>query len=67
MDWKVNFFDKHGDETRSLVVVADSEDAAEEAAAAEADRRGWAQCFKVADAEPLDTPNAANQARSDSK
>ena len=33
MDWKVNFFDKHGDETRSLVVVAASEDAAEEAAA----------------------------------
>jgi hypothetical protein len=51
--WRVNFFDKHGDETRSLTVSADNSDAAEEAAAAEADRRKWPQCFKVADAEQL--------------
>ena len=57
MKWRVNFFDKHGDETRSITVAADTEDAAENAAAAEADSRGWPQCFKVADAECLATPN----------
>jgi len=57
MKWRVNFFDKNGDETRSLTVDADTEDAAESAAEAEADSRGWPQWFKIADAECLDTPN----------
>lgn len=55
MKWKVNFFDKHGDETRSLNIIAENEDAAERLAALEADKRGWSQSFKVADAEKVDT------------
>lgn len=57
MKWKVHFFDKHGDETRTLTVDADTEDAAEFAAATKADESGWPQYFKVADAECLDTPD----------
>ena len=49
--WRVNFFDKNGDETRSLVVYADNEDAAEKAAEKEVDNRGWPRCFKIADTE----------------
>ena len=61
--WRVNFFDRHGDETRSLTVDADSEDTAESAAEEEANSQGWPQCFKIADAECLDTPNAEHHAR----
>ena len=62
MKWRVNFFDKHGDETRSLTVDADTEKEADQVAADEADSRGWPQCFKVADAECLDTPNDTREA-----
>jgi len=51
--WRVLFFDKHGDETRSIVVEAGSEEEAEASGAAEADRRGWSQSFKVAEAEEI--------------
>jgi len=54
MKWRVNFFDKDGDETRSLTVDAGDEDGAETAGEAEADRRGWSDSFKVADAEPVE-------------
>jgi len=55
MRWRVDFYDKHGDETRSLTVTADNEEAAECAAEAEADKRRWRRSFKIAEAVPLDT------------
>lgn len=54
--YRANFFDKNGDETRSLVVeVPDDadEDAIETAACDEADKRKWDNCFKFSDAELL--------------
>lgn len=39
---------------RSLTVDAGDEDGAETAGEAEADRRGWSDSFKVADAEPVE-------------
>lgn len=54
MNWRVNFYDKNSDETRSLIVQADSEDAAEIMGEKEADCRGWSNSFRVADAEPID-------------
>jgi len=52
--WRVNFFDKDGDEMRSLTVDAGDEDGAETAGEAETDRRSWPDSFKVADAEPVE-------------
>ena len=67
MQYRVNFFDKHGDETRTLTVDAANEDNAEEAAAAEADARGWPASFKVADAELISVPNDKAQLRSEAE
>lgn len=55
MQWKVNFCDKHGDETRSLIINAKNELDAVDFAAQKADDIGWSQSFKVADAEKVDT------------
>lgn len=55
MLWLVNFFDKHGTETRTLTVAAETEDDAESKAAEEADAAGWSRSFKVADAQPIET------------
>lgn len=51
--WQVNFFDKYSSETRSLTVDADNEEQAESKACIEADNLGWANNFKLADAEEL--------------
>jgi hypothetical protein len=56
MKWKVHFFDKHGTETRNIIVNGkdiNTEEKAESEAAKEADKRGWDKRFKVADAEQL--------------
>ncbi len=57
MKWKANFFDKHCDETRSLVVDACDEGKAETIAAARADKLGWPLCFKLGDVELMDRGN----------
>lgn len=53
--WRAYFFDKNGDEERSLTVEAENEALAEAAAEKEADRRGWPQSFKLADLIDTDT------------
>ena len=55
MKYRANFFDKNGDETRSLTIEIPagnkaSEEAIEVAACLEADKRGWPDCFKFSDA-----------------
>jgi hypothetical protein len=52
MQYRVNFYEKHGDETRSLLVDACDYDEAESLAADRADQLGWPTYFKVADAQP---------------
>lgn len=54
MKYRVHFFDKNGDETRSLVVDADDKDSAEDVAESEADERGWPANFRICDAEPVE-------------
>jgi hypothetical protein len=51
--WRANFFDKNGDETRSLTVVALTDEEAEALAEKEADRRKWPSSFKLADVEEI--------------
>ena len=55
--YRANFFDKNGDETRSLIVEVSDEadlDAIEAAACEEADKRKWSKCFKFADVEEIE-------------
>ena len=61
MKWRVNFFDKNGDETRSLEVEADDEDAAEMAGETEANLREWPISFKILDAEKINENRSENQ------
>lgn len=53
MDWRVYFYDNNGDENRSLVVQADTEDEAEIEGEREADRRNWSRSFRISAAEPI--------------
>ena len=52
--FKVHFFDKHGTETRTLEVSANSENEAEEKGVEEADRLGWPKQFKLLEAEEIE-------------
>ena len=52
--WRVHFFDKFGDETRSLVVEAENSDMAEDKACEEADKRGWHSGFRTDEAIEID-------------
>lgn len=52
--YRVNFFDKNGDEYRSITVEAESESDAEDKAATEADKRGWPNSFRLGDVEEED-------------
>jgi hypothetical protein len=54
MKWRVNFFDKNSSETRSITVDADNEEQAELKACIEVNNLGWANNFKLADAEELE-------------
>lgn len=49
MKYRVHFYDKNGDETRSLMVEAPDQEVAEARAEEEADKRGWPSGFRVAD------------------
>ena len=48
-----NFFDKNGDETRSITVEASSNVEAEEKAIKEADNRKWPESFRLGDVEVI--------------
>jgi len=52
--FRVNFFDKHGDEFRSVEVDAFDEDEALERACARADAEKWPARFKAQDAELIE-------------
>ena len=52
--WRVHFYEKNGDETRSLVVDAVDEEDAESQGELEANNRGWPSTFKVSGAELLE-------------
>ena len=56
MKFRVNFFDKNSDETRSFYVHANDKQEAEDIADKEADRRGYPKSFKIADVELIDYP-----------
>ena len=51
--FRVNFFDKNGDEFRSITVEAANELQAEDKAIAEADKRGWPNSFRLGDVEKV--------------
>lgn len=53
-NYRVNFMDKHSDETRSITVQAENEDDAETKACERADNEKWDDSFKVLDAEEID-------------
>ena len=52
--YRVHFFDKYGDECRSLVVEATSEGVAEDKACDRANDMGWSESFRMGDVELLD-------------
>lgn len=54
MKWRVNFFDKHSNETRTLTVEATDENNAETKGESEADAKGWPKSFKISDVEEID-------------
>lgn len=52
--YRANFFDKNGDEFRSLIVEAKNENDAEDKAETEANQRGWPESFRLGDVEEID-------------
>jgi hypothetical protein len=54
MLWKVNFFDKNSDETRTLTVEASDDMEAEEIAENKANELGWNRSFRIADAQEIE-------------
>ena len=55
MKYRANFYDKNGDETRSLIVQnAIDENDAENQALTEADVRKWPLNFRLADVEEIE-------------
>jgi len=52
--YRVNFFDKNGDEFRSITVEAANEEVAEDVACKRIDDENWPKSFRLGDVEELE-------------